>query len=75
MAKKPKPVDWPARVKAILTANGWTHAELARRVGVTRQSVTQYTTGYGKPSRAVSMLLSQIENKSDSTIASMKIID
>lgn len=68
MAKKLKTVDWPARVKAILKANGWTHAELARRVGVTGPCVSQYVTGYTNPGKAVAMLLRQIEKNPNATL-------
>lgn len=60
---KPKPAakPWPDRVRALLERYGWTHAELASRIGVARACVTQYSTGQFEPRRSVQMLLEQLE--------------
>jgi transcriptional regulator with XRE-family HTH domain len=63
MATKSKPVKWPDRIRAILERNGWTQAELARRIGITPGAVNHFTAGRGEPSRPVEMLIEQIENK------------
>lgn len=40
------------RIKALRTARGWTQAELARRLGITRNGVNSWEQGLSMPSPA-----------------------
>lgn len=65
---------WPDRVRALLERYDWTHAELARRIGVSRVAVTQYGMGYLIP-RPIRLLLAQIEKNPDATVDAMSTVD
>ena len=48
------------RIKALREARGWTQAELARRMNITRNGVTSWEEGLSMPSPACLVYLSKV---------------
>ena len=67
-AKPKAQLPWPERVKALLEREKWTHAELARRLGIKKAAVGHYVTGHSEPSGSVKILLTQIEENAAATV-------
>ena len=48
------------RIKILRTARGWTQAELARRLGITRNGVNSWEQGLSMPSPALLVELAKV---------------
>lgn len=54
--------EWtPGRILALLERRGWTHQELADRVGVARVTITAWINGHNPVTRPMAILLSHID--------------
>lgn len=48
------------KIKALRTARGWTQAELARKLGMTRNGVNSWEQGFSMPSPALLVELAKV---------------
>lgn len=59
MPRSPRPELFRCHLRALRRAAGWTQAELARRVGLSRQSLVRIEAGEFLPNTAVSLRLAE----------------
>ncbi len=60
------------RIKALRTAKGWTQAELARRLGITRNGVNSWEQGLSMPSPAFLVELAKVFSVSTDYLLGVK---
>ena len=57
------------KIKALREARGWTQAELARRMGITRNGVNSWEQGLSIPSPLASINVSGLDERDVATLA------
>jgi len=63
------------RIKALRTARGWTQAELARKLGVTRNGVNSWEQGLSMPSPAYLVELAKVFSVSTDYLLGLERLD
>ncbi len=66
---------FPERIKALRTARGWTQAELARRLNMTRNGVNSWEHGLSMPSPAFLVDLAKVFSVSTDYLLGVQQLD